>query len=87
MRKPNDWRLTNQERYLKNVTLYWERYHPTNPNNDHDHCEFCLAKFMDDEYPDTLHEGYTTLDGYRWVCRACFEDFKDLFLWQVKQPS
>jgi len=46
MREPNDWRLMNQERYLKGVTLSWRAYVPANPTNDHDHCEFCQAKFL-----------------------------------------
>lgn len=81
MREPNDWRLTNQATYLKNVALIWRQYAPTNSNNDHDHCEFCFAKFIDDDSPDTLYEGYSTHDGYRWVCVSCFNDFFDLFNW------
>ena len=83
MREANDWRLTNQERYLKGVTLAWQSYAPASPENDHDHCEFCFAKFMQQDYPDTLHEGYSTPDRYRWVCEPCFDDFADLFQWKV----
>jgi hypothetical protein len=82
MRAPNDWRLTNQERYLKEATLVWRSYVPASPENDHDHCEFCFAKFMQN-YPDTLREGYSTPDQYRWVCKQCFDDFADLFKWKV----
>jgi len=87
MREQNDWRLTNQERYLKGVVLYWKRYQPANSGNDHDHCEFCFAKFMEGQLPDTLQEGYTTEDGYWWICKPCFEDFKDMFQWPVQQPA
>ena len=83
MREPKDWRLTNQERYLKGATLAWRPYVPASPKNDHDHCEFCFAKFMQQDYPDTLHEGYSTPDRYRWICKPCFDDFVDLFQWKV----
>jgi hypothetical protein len=84
MREPNDWRLTNQERYLKGVTLIWRSYRPARAANDHDYCEFCPAKFMNADVPDALCEGYSTADGYRWVCKTCFDDFVDLFGWQVQ---
>ncbi len=51
---------------------------------DHDHCEFCWAKFAEEILiPDSLHEGYATADNYRWICEACFEDFKDQFGWRL----
>jgi hypothetical protein len=87
MREPNDWRLTNQERYLKGAELSWRKYHPANSDNDHDHCEFCQAKFMVKDEPDALREGYSTPDGYRWICRACFNDFLDLFAWKIKNEA
>jgi hypothetical protein len=83
MRETNDWRLTNQERYLKGVALRWQPYSPASPGNDHDHCEFCFAKFMHNGGPDTLVEGFATSDRYRWICKTCFDDFADLFEWQV----
>ena len=49
MREPNDWRLMNQERYLRGATLVWQRYLPAKPTNDHDHCEFCQTKFMQND--------------------------------------
>ena len=79
-----DWRLTNQESYLKGAPLVWQRYAPARPDNDHDHCEFCWAKFMASPDPDVLTEGYCTQDRERWVCQECFDDFVDLFGWQVQ---
>jgi len=38
---------------------------------------------MVEDYPDVLHEGYTTLDEYRWICDACFQDFQEMFGWVV----
>jgi hypothetical protein len=87
MRQPNDWRLMNQERYLKGATLIWRPYHPASPDNDHDHCEFCTAKFMVADGPEILHQGYSTPDGYRWICESCFNDFLDLFAWEVKNEA
>ena len=80
-----DWRLMGQERYLQGVALVWRRYRrpARNPNWDHDHCEFCGAKFMVEEHPDVLHEGYATLDDHRWICERCFLDFKDRFGWSL----
>jgi hypothetical protein len=85
----NDWRLQGQERYLKGVTLTlrkYERYAP-NPSWDHDHCEFCGAKFMVEDVPDVLHEGYCTADQYRWICVGCFTDFREHFEWKVEETA
>jgi hypothetical protein len=87
MRAANDWRLTNQERYLKGVTLVWHPYAPARRKNDHDHCEFCWAKFMQTAQPETLQEGYSTPDRERWICKGCFDDFVDLFSWKVNSAA
>ena len=80
-----DWRLQGQERYLKGATLIHRRYrrYPKNPERDHDHCAFCWAKFMVEDHPGVLHIGYATTDDYHWICEGCFEDFKEMFGWQV----
>jgi hypothetical protein len=85
----SDWRLTNQEAYLKGATLVRRRYrrYAKNADWDHDHCEFCWAKFMMEDHPDVLHEGYATLDDYHWICPACFEDFKEQFEWVLTSPG
>jgi hypothetical protein len=80
-----DWRLQGQQRYLTGVTLVHRRYrrNPTNPMWDHDHCEFCGAKFMLAGDPEVMRRGYATEDEYRWICEPCFEDFKEMFRWRV----
>jgi hypothetical protein len=94
----DDWRLTNQENYLTGVTLQWSRWTQRRPDWDHDHCEFCFAKFMEAPEPETLklieaddseilQWGYTTSDRYRWICETCFQDFRDRFGWQVESES
>jgi hypothetical protein len=87
MRAANDWRLTNQERYLKGVTLVWHAYAPARSKNDHDHCEFCWTKFMQNAQPETLQAGYSTPDRERWICKGCFDDFVDLFGWKVTSAA
>jgi hypothetical protein len=77
--KEDDWRLQGQEKYLQGFALYFRQY----LGNDHDHCEFCLAKFMNEPGEDIRTEGYTTKDYYRWICSSCFNDFKDRMNWKV----
>ncbi len=84
MNNEYDWRLTNQEKYLKGVTLYHREYSRYCENWDHDHCEFCLEKFSEQQYPSgSLHEGYTTEDNYRWICEKCFNDFREDCEWEL----
>jgi len=86
MTDQSDWRLHGQEDYLHGAILAMRRYRipPDNPDWDHDHCEFCNAKFMVEDKPKVLHEGYCTEDEYYWICPQCFADFKDRFEWQIK---
>jgi hypothetical protein len=78
-----DWRLLGQERYMTGLTLFRRTWRQTRADLDHDHCEFCGAKFSASEDIDVLHEGWTTHDEYRWVCDPCFRDFRDRFQWRV----
>lgn len=71
--------------YLNGAILHWATYRVPSLKWDHDHCEFCWAKFTESGGPDSLHDGYTTDDGYRWICSQCFEDFKDQFHFSVKR--
>lgn len=80
MKEANDWRLQGQDEYMKGIKLLKTEFAKTS-TNDHEHCEFCMAKFG--EEPENLHSGYCTIDRYRWICEQCFEDFKDDFEWQV----
>jgi len=81
----SDWRLHGQEKYLKGASLVRRTYraYAKNPKWDHDHCDFCGAKFMVEDHPDVLHEGYATLDDYHWICETCFQDFRERFLWTL----
>lgn len=75
-----DWRHTNQEEYLTGVTLIHIPF--SGEIRDHDHCEFCGAKFSEEE--GNLHQGYCTEDKYYWICPECFDDFKGEFNWIVR---
>lgn len=88
MHDPNDWRLNGQDRYLPKGAVWFLRpYLPANPRNDHDHCEFCAAKFMRDGAHGTLAEGWTTPDRDRWICKVCFGDFRERFDWRMEIPA
>lgn len=79
----NDWRRQGQESYLKKVILSWKPYTNDCEEWDHDHCEFCSAKFMEASNKDVLNEGYVTEDTQRWICKECFEDFRDEYQWLI----
>lgn len=76
----DDWRLKDQMTYLYGKKIKYAVFHQKG-RNDHEHCEFCWEKIS--ELPKTQHAGYCTLDGQRWICEACFHDFKDMFQWIV----
>lgn len=78
----NDWRLHGQEKYLTGIHLERKNYQPYRKGWDHDHCEFCGAKFSLAS-TDALKVGYASSDNYRWICDNCFGDFKDIFSWKV----
>jgi hypothetical protein len=77
----DDWRLQGQERFLKGAVLRAATYSPSRDGWDHDHCEFCGAKFSD--RPGDLKSGYVTGDEYHWICAACYADFRDHFDWTL----
>ena len=86
MIEKDDWRLQGQENYLKRITLIYQNYgqFKENENWDHDHCEFCNCKFSLVMNSETLQEGYSTEDNYRWICKKCYEDFHEMFEWKIK---
>jgi hypothetical protein len=83
-----DWRIMGQEKYLKKVTLKWTKWRMLKPSWDHDHCSFCSQKFSDNpNHKDAVKSGYTTLDEYYWICKKCFNDFKPIIKWKVKEKK
>ena len=77
----DDWRRQGQERYLSGVKLVPRNYAPYRLDWDHDHCEFCGARFSLNN--GDLKTGYSTEDGYYWICNQCFKDFSHIFNWHV----
>ena len=78
MVKNDDWRLFNQMEYLYEKEMMQIPYQPYRPGWEHDHCEFCCATI-----DKNTKDAYCTTDQYHWVCRECFEDFKDMFHWNL----
>ena len=76
----NDWRLNGQENYLFKVKLIKKKFKSCG-YHDHDHCDFCWDKFSERE--EDLNVGYCTSNERHWVCEVCYEDFKDLFQWEI----
>lgn len=76
---PDDWRRQGQEVTLAGRCFEWLAYSPASAEWDHDHCAFCWVKFMvgANAPPDAIGEGYRTREGDSWVCRECFEDFRE----------
>jgi len=50
----DDWRLRGPKDYLLGIELERIPYSPSSPKSDHDHREFCWAKFTDSDAPDVL---------------------------------
>ena len=73
----SDWRIQNQESYLTGATLFRRRWQQTRPHWEHDHCEFCGAKFSAEA--GDLSDGWSTEDESQWICDVCFADFRERF--------
>ena len=84
MIEENDWRITDQTKYLARP-IEKSSVSQAQPHMDHDHCNFCWATFS--EYDDDLHEGYCTPDETYWICPECFNDFKEMFHWTLEDSS
>jgi hypothetical protein len=80
----DDWRLRAQDRYLTGAVLHLATYRTHSDSWDHEHCEFCLAKFTEQVQADSLQSGYTTDDDRHWICPQCFQDFRERFQFQSK---
>lgn len=76
-----DWRLTGQDKYMKNIELKLVKPDEIKKRSSlwHEHCEFCIET-IDNTYKEPC---YCSMDDYRWICMQCFNDFKDIFNWVV----
>lgn len=73
-----DWRVTNQMNYLFKQNLIKGCFVPYREGWEHEHCAFCSEK-IDANTPIA----YSTVDRYHWICEQCFNDFKEMFEWEV----
>lgn len=75
-----EWNL--QKDFCRKKRLIWKAY-PA--DREHDHCEFCWAKFWADPQADEgcLKAGFVIEGTDCWVCEECFEIFKDYFDWEI----
>ena len=80
---------------LRGMTYRFQAY-PCGDFGDHHHCENCWAKFMFRDEPDILQEGYAGryfIPGgngewqWSWICRDCFERFRERLQWEVNPES
>ena len=87
MKLQDNWRLFGQDQYLNGLELSFQRYSHSGNSPLADHCEFCSREFHESGTgPDVLTEGYASRNGFRWICRTCFDDFQDEFQWRVVEP-
>lgn len=87
----SDWRLTNQEEYLKGISLRLKefRIRKGKENWNHEHCEFCWQKIVTKEKvkeyeAEVISETYTNENETRWICPKCFTDFNEQFVWNIE---
>lgn len=83
----NDWRLDTYDGYLNGATFALKKFVSTK-NNDHEHCVFCWQKITDLTIEDCDMEGYCAMyestRQTQWICKDCFNEFKNLFNFNVK---
>ena len=87
-----DWRINNQEKFLGGKEFTLKKYTAYSETWDHDHCEFCGVKFMENtksiKSENIENEGFATNDNYHWVCKTCFKDFaKEMNLIEKKRHN
>lgn len=75
-----DWRRMGQEKFLLNKKLKYKKYDGDISKGAHEHCSFCY-ELISSKGPIT--EAYCTLDEENWICKKCYDDFKDEFHWII----
>lgn len=80
-----DWRLNGQENYLGGRAFQLRRFPPGDGAWDHEHCAFCWQRIS--AHPGDEQEGYASLDGKWWVCRACFFEFSQRLGLRLFDPA
>ena len=79
MEKP--WYIEEYEEkdYLHDRKLQHREYLDKLPN--HEHCELCWNRFS--EYEEDLQSGYYEIESKSWICKNCYDNFKELFRWKL----
>lgn len=92
---PEFWKraYAQKSEFYQKVLDYAERYVETTHRGDeflegekiqhfwHNHCEFCWEKALTNK----PGEFYCTEDYDCWICKECFEDFREKFNWIVEE--
>ena len=86
MIEEDDWRLSfgKPPSFYHQYVWSLKTWKCTRAHWDHDHCEFCKQKISDAEGPDIENEGWSHEQETYWVCSACFEDFREIYQWNLK---
>jgi hypothetical protein len=82
----DDWQLSfgKEPSFYSQCTWSLKKWTKTRSHWDHDHCEFCWQKISDMDSSDIQPEGWSDDEETYWVCKSCFEDFKEMYQWNVK---
>ena len=68
--------------YLENLKFTKTKF-KADGSNDHEHCDLCWVKIS--EYPDDIHEAYSSNQGQFWVCPECYEKYHESYHWSLIQ--
>ena len=85
-----DWRLSYGKDFLRGAALAWQGYlAPGEGVWSYDLCSLCWQTFMEEPSPGVEQAGYVTFeyDQAWWVCRHCFEDFREEMGWVLEPPD
>ncbi len=81
-----DWRLACYDGCLNGNPFTFEKFVSVQAY-DHTHCIFCWQKITDLDIAGSDKDGYRTVNPQtgqeRWVCKACFRDFQDVFAFKL----
>ncbi|MDE7181874.1 MAG: hypothetical protein K2O41_02420 [Clostridia bacterium] len=82
-----DWRIETYRGHLNGETFSLKDFVSTATNN-HEHCVFCWRKITDLNIEECDREGYCAFNSKtgqaNWVCKGCFNDFKEQFNFKLK---
>lgn len=83
----DDWRIMGQPGYLYEKKIYFKYFVPYQDveQPDHAHCEFCSDYFSQEG--NYLKSGYYEPSSKSWICEKCYNDFKDIFKWQLVEDG